>query len=225
MDNQVFNNGVIWNSNPSSEKIVVKTDVSEFLDMPVFDAMKRLFDFFASFCALVVLAVPMLLIGLIIKLTSGGSVIYKQERLGLNGKTFTLYKFRTMIEDAEANGACWAKKDDVRVTKVGKFLRKTRLDELPQLINIIMGDMSVVGPRPEREIFYNEFDKYIEGFRTRLVVKPGLTGLAQIEGGYELLPEEKIVYDIEYIKNRSILFDLKIIFTTVKIVFNHDGAR
>lgn len=225
MQERIFDNGVVLNGKSYSNKIVVEIGVSEFEDKPVFCAFKRMFDFFASFCALAVLLIPMGIIALVIRIDSRGPSIYKQERLGMNGKPFMLYKFRSMVEDAEADGARWAEKNDARVTRCGRFLRKTRLDELPQLINIIKGDMSIVGPRPEREIFYNEFDKYIEGFRTRLMVKPGLTGLAQVKGGYELLPEEKIIYDIEYIKKRSFIFDMKIIFTTVKVVFNHKGAR
>jgi len=130
-----------------------------------------------------------------------------------------------MIIDAEKDGARWASKDDDRVTRVGKFLRSSRLDEFPQLFNILVGEMSFVGPRPEREVFYNEFKSYIDGFDQRLLIIPGLTGFAQINGGYDLLPEEKIIFDIEYIKKRSILMDLKLILETVLVVFSHDGAR
>lgn len=224
MQERIFNNGVILN-NTYSDKIIIEADVDNLRDKPVFDIIKRIFDFCASFCAILVLGIPMAIVSLIIRLDSEGPAIYKQERLGQNGKPFTLCKFRSMVIDAEVDGARWAEKDDERVTRIGKFLRKTRIDELPQLLNILKGDMSIVGPRPEREIFYNEFDKYIDGFRKRLIVKPGLTGLAQIKGGYELLPEEKIVYDVEYIKKRSLILDLKIIFMTVKVVFNHNGAR
>ncbi len=224
MKERIFDNGVILN-NTYSDKIIIEADVDNLRDKPVFDIIKRIFDFCASFCAILVLGIPMVIVAFVIRMDSEGPAIYKQERLGQNGKPFTLCKFRSMVMDAEADGARWAEKDDERVTRIGKFLRKTRIDELPQLLNILKGDMSIVGPRPEREIFYKEFDKYIDGFRKRLVVKPGLTGLAQVKGGYELLPEEKIVYDVEYIKKRSLIFDLKIIFMTVKVVFNHNGAR
>ncbi|MCR4925374.1 MAG: sugar transferase [Clostridiales bacterium] len=187
--------------------------------------VKRCFDFLAAFFALIFLAIPMLIIAIVIKADSKGTALYKQERLGKNGKPFNVLKFRSMRMDAESGGAQWASADDNRVTRVGAFLRKTRLDELPQLICILCGTMSIVGPRPERPVFYNEFDKYIDGFRNRLYVTPGLTGLAQISGGYDLEPEEKIVYDMEYIETRSALLDLKIIFKTAAIVFNHDGAR
>ena len=131
-----------------------------------------------------------------------------------------------MKVDAEANGAQWSKGDnDTRITKYGRFMRKTRIDEHPQLFTILFGKMSIVGPRPEREVFYNEFEKYIHGFSERLKVKPGLTGLAQVSGGYDLMPEEKIVYDIEYIKKRSLWLDLKIIFKTVGVIFSHKGAK
>lgn len=224
MEEKIFDNGIISNGEEVTEKIIVE-DVSQVKEKPLFDAVKRCLDFFFALFALLLLWLPMLVIGVVVRTESPGKAIYKQERLGLKGRRFTIYKFRSMVEDAELEGARWAQEDDPRTTKVGAFLRKTRLDELPQLFNILKGDMSFVGPRPEREIFYNEFDKYIVGFRQRLMIKPGLTGLAQIEGGYDLLPEEKIVYDIEYIKKRSILFDIRIVFSTVKIVFNHDGAR
>lgn len=127
--------------------------------------------------------------------------------------------------DAEINGPKWADKDDDRATKVGAFLRKTRLDELPQLWNILCGEMSFVGPRPEREYFYNIFETYIPNFGLRMLVKPGLTGWAQVNGGYELGPEEKIVYDLEYITNRSFGMDIRCMLKTVKLVFTHEGAR
>ncbi len=193
---------------------------------PFFCFVKRMVDFIASFFALVLLAVPMLVIAIIVKVTSEGPAFYTQDRLGLNGKTMRIIKFRTMRNDAEKDGAQWSSgKDDPRITRVGAFLRKTRLDELPQFINILKGDMSLVGPRPERAVFYEEFETYIHGFSQRMLVKPGLTGLAQVNGGYDLKPEEKIVYDIEYIKNRSVLMDISIIFKTISVVFTGDGAK
>ena len=168
----------------------------------------------------------MIIVGIIVKLTSKGPVFYKQDRLGKNGKPFKLVKFRSMREDAEALGAQWSQgDDDPRITKFGKIMRKTRIDELPQLFTILSGKMSIVGPRPEREVFYNEFEKYIHGFSERLKVKPGLTGLAQVSGGYDLKPEEKIIYDIEYIKKRSLWLDFKIIIKTFLVVLTHKGAK
>lgn len=187
--------------------------------------VKRFFDFFFASIGLIVLAIPMAIIALIIVLDSPGAPIFKQERLGLNGKPFVIYKFRTMYMDAEKNGPRWADREDRRCTQFGMFLRKTRIDELPQLWNILKGDMSFVGPRPERQYFYEQFEKYIVGFSNRLVVVPGLTGYAQVNGGYELKPEEKIVYDMEYIEKRSVLLDLWCIVQTFRVVFSGKGAR
>lgn len=188
--------------------------------------LKRTFDIVFSIFALIILVVPMIIIALFIKSTSKGTVFYKQERLGLNGKKFQIIKFRTMDMDAEKDGCRWSDgDDDPRITKVGRFLRKSRLDELPQFWCILKGEMSIIGPRPERECFYNEFEEYIHGFSQRLKVKPGLTGLAQVKGGYYLKPEEKIIYDVDYIKNRSIGLDFKILFGTLKVIFKCDGAK
>lgn len=187
---------------------------------------KRGLDILLAGCALVVLAIPMAVVAIGVKATSPGPVFYKQERVGKNGVPFMMAKFRSMREDAEAEGAQWSQGDnDPRITKFGNILRKTRLDELPQLWCIFTGKMSIVGPRPERAVFYDAFETYIHGFRERLKVTPGLTGLAQVSGGYDLKPEEKIVYDLEYIKKRSLWLDVKIIFRTVKVVFTHDGAK
>ncbi len=187
--------------------------------------LKRTIDIVFSFAALILCLIPMLIIALIVKIDSRGTVIFKQERLGKGGKPFTMYKFRTMNMNAEENGPQWADTNDKRCTKVGSVLRKCRLDELPQIFNILKGEMSFVGPRPERPCFYEQFEEYIHGFKNRLVVKPGLTGLAQVNGGYDLKPEEKIMYDIEYIKNRSIWMDIKLIFRTLAVIFTRKGAR
>lgn len=187
--------------------------------------VKRLGDIILAAAALVLLLVPMVVIGILIKLDSEGPAIYSQERLGKNGKPFYIYKFRSMVQGAEENGPQWASVDDKRCTRLGKILRKSRIDELPQLVNILTGDMSFVGPRPERECFYIEFEKYIPGFKNRMAVTPGLTGHAQVNGGYSLLPEEKIVYDMEYIANRSMRMDLQCILKTISVVLFHKGAR
>ena len=193
---------------------------------PFYSFVKRLFDIFASGIGILLLFIPMLIIAAVVACSSKGGAFYTQERLGLNGRKFKLVKFRSMRKDAEKNGAQWSNGDqDARITKVGRFLRKTRLDGLPQLFCIFIGTMTIVGPRPEREIFYEKFEEYVHGFSERLKVKPGLTGLAQINGGYDLKPEEKVVYDIEYIKTRSIRLDLKIMFKTVAVIFNHKGAK
>ena len=187
--------------------------------------VKRLMDIVASTIGLLCLFVPMVIIGILIKIDSKGPAIYSQERLGKNGKPFRIYKFRSMVLEAEANGPKWADVDDQRCTKLGRMLRKSRLDELPQLYNILVGNMSIVGPRPERECFYIEFEKYIPGFKNRMAVTPGLTGHAQVNGGYSLLPEEKIIYDMEYIAKRSLRMDLQCIFKTISVIFSHEGAR
>ena len=188
--------------------------------------LKRAFDIVFSLTALLVLALPMLIIALLIRMDSKGMPVYFQERLGLGGKTFRIVKFRTMYVDAESTSVQWSLGDeDERITRVGKFLRKTRLDEIPQFWCVLKGDMSLIGPRPEREVFYNEFEQYVHGFSERLKVRPGISGLAQINGGYNLKPEEKIVYDIEYIKNRSVWLDIKILFGTVRVMVGRKGAK
>ena len=196
-----------------------------FEEKKFYDFLKRFFDICASLLAIIVLAIPMLIVAVCVKMDSCGPILYRQERVGRNGETFMLYKFRSMQADAEKDGAKWAEYDDDRCTRIGKILRKTHIDELPQLFNILSGDMSVVGPRPERDCFYAEFESYIEGFSQRLCVKPGLSGLAQISGGYDLTPEQKILFDLEYIEKRSFWFDIKIIFMTFIVVFSLKGAR
>ena len=208
--------------NEIQNKNADKVDMS---GSPMKNILKRIFDVLFSALGLIVLIMPMALIAILIYIESPGPAIYKQERLGFKREPFVLYKFRSMYIDAETNGPRWAERDDKRVTKIGVFLRKSRLDELPQLWNILVGDMSFVGPRPEREYFYNIFEEYIPDFGQRMLVKPGLTGWAQVNGGYELKPEEKIVYDLEYIRNWSLGMDMKCILMTVKLVFTHEGAR
>ncbi len=167
--------------------------------------------------------VVIFIIPLLIKLEDNGPIFYSQERIGKNKKVFKVYKFRTMVPDAEKiTGAVWSTKDDPRITKVGHILRKTALDEIPQLLNIIKGEMSFVGPRAERPELHNKFVKKIPEFDERLEVTPGLSGLAQIRGSYDLDPSEKIKYDIEYIKKMSLLFDIRIIILSV---FNSILAR
>ena len=192
---------------------------------PIYEMAKRLFDLLLSILLLVVLLVPMGILALAIRLDSSGPVLYRQTRLGLSGVPFTLLKFRTMTENAECGGPVWAAKDDPRRTKIGVFLRRFHLDELPQLWNIFIGDMSFVGPRPEREIFYQTFGMIVADFDKRLLVKPGLTGLAQISGGYDLTPAEKWRYDMQYIGNRSVLLDIRCLVLTFPTVLTGRGAR
>ena len=178
-------------------------------------------DISASLILLILALVPMLIISILIKLTSRGAVIYKQERVGKDGKTFTLYKFRTMVKDAEKiSGFLPATEADPRVTKVGKLLRKLRLDELPQLFNILQGKMSLVGPRPENLHRVNKH-KALQGIR--LAVKPGLTGLAQVKSVYDLHPKHKVKYDYLYIQRRSLKLNIDIMLRTIPIIFTKKG--
>lgn len=209
---------------PESRPFFQAEKLKELPRKPVYSVVKRVFDIVFSLIGMILFMVPMLIIALLICLDSPGSPIFLQKRLGKKEMPFTIIKFRTMQLNAEPQGATWAERDDSRNTRFGRFLRHSHLDELPQLLNILLGQMSFVGPRPERPEFYEAFDRYISGFRQRMLVVPGMTGLAQINGGYELLPEEKIVYDLEYIKNRSIRMDCKCLLKTVHVVFSRHGA-
>ncbi|MEK7191990.1 MAG: sugar transferase [Patescibacteria group bacterium] len=171
---------------------------------------------------LILLSPIILIIAFLVAVSSRGPVIFQQERLGKNGSPFTIYKFRTMRADAEKDGPKWASVDDNRSTAIGKILRKTHLDELPQLINILQGDLSFVGPRPERPEFVEQLKKEVPFYELRLLVKPGITGWAQINYKYGASIEEtyeKIQYDLYYLKNKSLLFDFLILLRTVKYFF------
>lgn len=181
----------------------------------------RLLDVVGSLVILTCALPVMILAALLIKLTSSGPVLYRQERVGRGGRLFSLYKFRTMIDGAEKHvGPVWASRDDDRVTPVGRILRRTRLDELPQLYNILRGDMSLVGPRPERPYFVQRH-RALQGMR--LAVKPGLTGLAQIRSFYDLKPTHKVRYDYLYIQNRSLLLNVYILLQTIPVLFTRQG--
>lgn len=187
--------------------------------------IKRAFDLVSCFLALIVLAIPMAVIAVKIKTESPGPAIYAQRRVGKDGEIFNVYKFRSMYVDAEAKGARWAQGDDPRITPFGQFMRKKRLDEIPQFWNVVTGKMSLIGPRPERPAFCEEFEKRIHGWHYRTKVRPGLSGLAQVTGGYDLLPKEKVVLDLEYIESRSVALDLKIVLKTLGVMKNGEGAR
>ncbi|KID58520.1 exopolysaccharide biosynthesis protein [Pseudoalteromonas luteoviolacea] len=183
--------------------------------------IKRAIDLVLSLTALILLFPILILVAIAIRLESKGSIIYKQMRVGQFNQEFNVFKFRSMVQNAENGKAQWAKKNDPRITKVGSFIRKTRLDELPQLINVIKGEMSLVGPRPEREVFITELEKEIPYYRFRHSVKPGITGLAQVSYPYGDSIEDAIwkhKYDIYYIKHHTILNDLVILIKTVKVV-------
>ena len=182
--------------------------------------VKRFMDICFAVLGLLISAPLMIIIALLIKLDSPGPIIYSQIRSGLRGKTFKLHKFRTMVKDAEKyTGPILSTEGDSRVTRVGKILRKTRLDEIPQLWNILRGDMSLVGPRPERPVFVEEFSKDLPEFKYRQQINGGLTGLAQVEGCYSTDPANKLTYDLIYAQNRSVIMDIVIILKTIKVMF------
>lgn len=174
-----------------------------------------------------IISLPIIFIfAILIKLNSKGPVFFKQKRVGYLGKPITIVKLRSMRNDAEKKtGAVWAKKNDPRVTSVGRFMRKTRVDELPQFWSIVKGDMSLVGPRPERFVLTQEFYEKWPEFSQRLRIVPGLTGYAQVHGGYDLEPNEKCKLDNYYIEHYSLGFDFKITLETIRIIFTGDGAR
>lgn len=188
--------------------------------------LKRLIDALGALFILIILSPVILITAILIKLTSPGPVIYKQLRVGQWEKPFSIYKFRTMIADAEAKtGPVLASERDDRITPLGHVLRKLRIDELPQLMNILKGEMSFVGPRPERPFFVEHFKKEILGYAERFRVKPGVTGLAQVSGGYATNARNKLKYDLLYIYHQSLLLDLTILFKTVKVILTGRGAR
>ncbi|MCL6100225.1 MAG: sugar transferase [Bacteroidetes bacterium] len=212
--------------------------ISQLYSFPLIDVMpelmpewekklKRLMDIVLSFMLMVITSPATLLAALAIRLESKGPVFYKQERMGQNGKVFKIYKFRSMVHHAEKHtGPVWSTKDDPRITKVGRFIRKVRLDEVPQVINILKGDMSFVGPRPERPFFVEKLSHDIPLYKRRLKVRPGVTGWAQVKHKYDESVEDvkvKLKYDLFYIENMSLRMDLKILFRTVFVVIFGKG--
>jgi exopolysaccharide biosynthesis polyprenyl glycosylphosphotransferase len=190
----------------------------------VYDKIKRIMDIIFSIIIIAATLPFWLIIPLFIKLEDKGPVFYKQKRVGKNGKTFLLWKFRSMIQGAEKKGAKWAEKDDPRITKIGRVIRKTHLDEIPQMINVLKGDISLVGPRPERPEFVKKLEKEIPYYHLRHIIKPGFTGWAQVKqfGKYARSVKdshEKFQYDLYYIKNRSLLLDLGILLRTFQLFF------
>lgn len=187
--------------------------------------VKRIMDIVISVILLVILSPFMLITALCVKLYDGGPVFYRQERLTRGRKKFELYKFRSMKVDSEADGARLAAKDDDRVTPVGRFIRAIHFDEIPQLINILAGDMSFVGPRPEREAIAQQYEEKIPEFAFRLKVKAGLTGYAQVFGKYSTTPYDKLKLDLTYIEKYTVLLDLKIILLTARVIFQKENSE
>ncbi|MGE5473404.1 MAG: sugar transferase [Ignavibacteriales bacterium] len=220
-----------------SEILLYKAQMLQFDDIATFEVeqlklsivqkmIKRLFDIVFSTIALIIFSPVLLISAIAIKLNSKGPVFYSQERVTRGGREFDVYKFRTMVNNAEEiTGPTLSAENDDRITSVGNFLRKTRIDELPQFLNVLKGDMSVVGPRPERPHFVEQFKKEIPGYEYRTHVKAGITGLAQVLGKYSTEPEDKLRYDLLYIRNYSILYDIKIILQTLNIVLMRHGAE
>ncbi len=190
---------------------------------------KRVFDVIVSTTLLVALSPVILATYLAIRLTSKGPALFSQVRLTRGSREFTMYKFRTMRVDAEKHsGAVWAEENDPRITSIGRFLRKTRLDELPQLVNVLKGEMSLIGPRPERPEFSEQLAKELPSFNRRLEVPAGLTGLAQVELGYAASIDsyqEKLNYDIDYVRRKSMKLDFRIALQTIWVVLSGFGAR
>jgi exopolysaccharide biosynthesis polyprenyl glycosylphosphotransferase len=191
--------------------------------------VKRTFDIIASLFGIVFLSPLFLLTAILIKCTSRGPVFFTQTRVGKDGTLFDIYKFRTMRVDAEKEtGPIWAENNDPRLIPIGRFLRQAHIDEIPQFINILKGEMSLIGPRPERPVFVQQFKKEIIDYEKRLAVKPGLTGLAQVWHTYDATIEDvrkKIKYDLLYIRKLCLWTDVRILLRTVRVVFTGEGAR
>ena len=207
------------------KKITIEDYSIKFKEKKGYELFTQILDFLVALIGIIITLPVIIIVGILIKIEDHGPVFYKQERLGKGGKCFYVYKLRSMRMDAEKYGMQWAEKDDPRITKIGKFIRKTRIDELPQLMNILNGDMKLIGPRPERPELTLQFDKETPGFINRLAVKPGLTGWAQVNGGYEISPQEKLELDVYYIQNRGLWMDIEIVLRTVQVVITGEGAR
>ena len=212
-------------------KLVSKTYVlrGNFrINQKIYPRLKKLADFLVSIILLTLTSPIILFCALMIYLEDKGSIFYSQQRIGLNGKSFTIYKLRSMREDAEKEGPKWASHKDERITSIGEFIRKTRLDELPQLISVIKGEMSLIGPRPERKEFEERLEKEIPNYKIRHLIKPGLSGWAQVNYPYGASikdAENKLSYDLYYIRNFSLFLDLLIFMKTIRLVANRKGAQ
>ena len=214
-----------------------KAEMTQVGDIPLFGIesfrlseaqsfIKRSMDILLAFTG-IILSFPLMIYAVIrIKMEDRGPIFYRQERLGLNGKPFHVFKFRSMVVDAEKHtGAVFAAENDPRITRIGRLMRATRIDEIPQFFNVLAGSMSMIGPRPERPQFVEEFSKELPEYAGRLAVKPGITGLAQVMGNYTTSAENKVKFDLVYIRDYSLLLDLKILFKTVKVVLTKEQSK
>ncbi|NTW28717.1 MAG: sugar transferase [Coriobacteriia bacterium] len=193
---------------------------------PYYAALKRVIDIAGALVLLIVLSPVLLVAAIAIVVTDGLPITYSQERVGRHLKPFEVFKLRTMVKDAEKHsGPVFAGEDDPRITQVGRFLRLSRIDELPQLVNILKGEMSFIGPRPERPVFVEQFCRDIPGYRERFNVKPGATGLAQVSGGYATTPDRKLKYDLIYMYHQDLAMDIRIVAETLRVVLTGRGAR
>lgn len=198
----------------------------QYRDSYLFNFIRRTSDIICSGIGLIITSPIILITAILIKLEDYKSpIFYTQQRIGINGKKFKIYKFRSMVNDAEKHGIQLSTKNDSRVTKIGNFIRKTRIDELPQLINILKGDMSLVGPRPERDELIQEYLKNYPNFNYRLKTKPGLSGLAQIEGKYNTDPDDKASFDVVYTNHKNYLLDFNLIVRTIKVLFMKESTE
>jgi len=225
----LIHKGESLNSGPSLGFASSNSLRARYPKTTLYEGFKRGVDIFAASLLLTAVSPLMLVVGISVRISSKGSAIFFQKRLTKNGRLFDMYKFRSMVVDAEVkSGPVYAINSDPRVTRLGKFLRISRLDELPQLINVLIGDMSLIGPRPERPEMAQELSVDLPSFHRRLEVKAGLTGLAQIQGGYASDVQsyrKKLALDLLYIKKRSILLDLKIAVRTILVILTGFGAR
>jgi exopolysaccharide biosynthesis polyprenyl glycosylphosphotransferase len=210
------------------ERWVATAEGFRSLNEQSFQVTKRLVDVCLAFCALVLGAPLMALAAVLIKLQDGGSLFYSQERVGKGGKIFRVHKLRTMVAHAEeTTGPVWASPSDPRVTRVGRWLRKLRIDEIPQMWNVLRGEMSFVGPRPERPVFVEALQSKFPVYSLRHLVRPGITGWAQVRCPYAASEEDnllKLEYDLYYLQNASILFDVRIILKTISTVATGQGS-
>lgn len=205
-----------------------ENDLGTLQPSGIYQIIKRVIDVIAVLITLPITICIMLITAIAIRLESKGNVLFIQKRVGQGRKEFNLYKFRSMCQDSEKDGTKFATTNDMRITKVGKFIRKTRIDELPQFFNVLKGDMSLIGPRPEQKVFVDKFIKEIPFYNYRHIVKPGISGWAQVIQGYTADVNDtkiKLQYDLYYIKNFSIWLDILIVFKTIKTMLTGFGAR